>query len=657
MNHLSQNTLHDGRTEARPKPLHLTAGPFTMVFEPDTAFLRYLRIGDHDVLRAVYGAVRDQNWSTITPKLSNLRCETCTVEPNPSAGLAQDKTLNFELDFDAECRERDIDFVWHGKITGDAHGKITFHFDGEAHSSFLRNRIGICVLHPIVECAGKPCTVEKTDGAIEQGAFPRYISPHQPLKEIRAITHEVAPGIRVEVRFAGEIFEMEDQRNWTDASFKTYSTPVDLPMPVRVEKGTRIQQSITVSLVGQARKVLPVVQGRTPQLSISTTPVLAKPALGLRAASHGQPLAAKAIERLKRLRLSHLRIDLNLSDPHYCDTLRQGSQEASRLSVSLQIALFLTDRAEEELAGLVRELTALDAKVSLWMIFHRGEVVTNDKWVRLARQQLSTWSPNILVAAGTTGNFVELNRNRPAPDSTALPCYSINPQVHALDNTTLIDNLGGQVGTVETALQFCNQSVVISPITLRPHSDSATSPGSGALPPSVDPRQMSLFGAGWTLGSIARLSGAGNIHSLTYFETTGWLGVMETEKGSPMPDQFQSLPGMVFPAYHVFADIAEFGRICPTHSSHPLQVEGLTLLDDKNRRRILVANLLSEPQEVKIKSGTCQSRVRYLDETNAEQAMTDPETFRSKPGELIDSVSGKIELKLLPFALACVDVL
>jgi len=87
-----------------------------------------------------------------------------------------------------------------------------------------------------------------------------------------------------------------------------------------------------------------------------------------------------------------------------------------------------------------------------------------------------------------------------------------------------------------------------------------------------------------------------------------------------------------------------------------LQVEGMTLVDDKNRRRILIANLLGESQEVKIKTGTCQARVRYLDETNAEAAMLSPEDFSAQPGELVGSVASKIELNLLPYAYARVDI-
>ena len=133
---------------------------------------------------------------------------------------------------------------------------------------------------------------------------------------------------------------------------------------------------------------------------------------------------------------------------------------------------------------------------------------------------------------------------------------------------------------------------------------------------------------------------------------------METDAGSPLPAEFPSEPGAVFPMYHVFADIAEFGarQLYPTHSTHPLLAEGLTLFDAQGRRRILAANLTGDPQELKIKTGTCTARVRYLDETTAEQAVRQPEEFRKRPGEEQSSVSGKIELKLLPFAVGRVDI-
>ena len=622
----------------------MRAGPLTMLFEPDTGFLRYVRLGDFEVVRSIYGVVRDHEWNTIAWQISNLQ-----------TAIAAD---SFRITFDAECREREIDFAWKAVITGDSQGNISFTFDGESRSAFRRNRIGLCVLHPPVECSGKPCAVEHWDGAVEQGNFPRHLEPWQPFKNIRTIEHEAAPGVRVKIGFDGEVFEMEDQRNYADASFKTYSTPQDLPKPLAVAPGDRVHHVVTVSLTGDVRKILPVLQGRVPQFSIATTPVLPKPALGLRLAAHGQPLTPREVERLQSLRLAHVQVDLNLARPDWPARLRQAALEGGQIGVALHLALWLTNDAEAELTAVRRELDAVRPKISLFLILHSGETATGEKWIRRAREKLSSFAPNTLFAAGYRPFFNELNRNRPSKDSAALPCFPVAPQVHLRDHRTLVDNLGVLPALVESARQLLPQAAVISPITLRPvyalPGEAVDLPGD-ELPGDVDARQLSLFGAAWTLGNLARLAGAGPLHSLTYFETTGPRGVMETEAGSLWPEKFPSIPGVVFPVFHLFADLAGFDRIYPTFSSHPLQVEGLTLIDAQNRRRILVANLTGETQELKIKSGTGRARVRMLDETNAEEAMRSPETFRAQTGVEQESVAGKIELKLLPCAIARID--
>src|SRR6185369_3581904 len=207
---LNQNVLLYGQATLPPAPLALKAGDLTMIFEPDTAFLRYIRFGDEEIVRNIYAVVRDQNWNTIPWRVHNLKADV--------------RDASFEITFDVECSEGDLRYTWNGNITGEADGAVAYSFDGVAQSNFLRNRIGICVLHPVQECAGKPCSLEHTDGDVEATSFPKYIAPWQPLRDVAAITHEVVPGVRAEVRFTGEVFETEDQRNFGDASFKTYST-------------------------------------------------------------------------------------------------------------------------------------------------------------------------------------------------------------------------------------------------------------------------------------------------------------------------------------------------------------------------------------------------------------------------------------------------
>jgi len=48
-------------------PIELRAGPMTMVFEPDNAFLRYVRVGPHEVLLGINAPIRNELWGTVKP--------------------------------------------------------------------------------------------------------------------------------------------------------------------------------------------------------------------------------------------------------------------------------------------------------------------------------------------------------------------------------------------------------------------------------------------------------------------------------------------------------------------------------------------------------------------------------------------------------------
>ena len=220
--------------EPTPEIIPLQTRKFSCFFQTSTGFLRRVRSSGVEVIRAIYGTVRDKNWDTVEPRMEIERIEQ-----------GQD---SFSLHFSAHHENEPISFSWKGTIEGRG-GVLEFTFNGRAKKAFLRNRIGICVLHPIIECAGKPCRVRHSDGAWKEQSFPRFISPHQPLKDIRALSWSPSDRVQANIELEGEVFEMEDQRNWTDASFKTYSTPLELPFPVQVGPGEQIRQRFVLSLV------------------------------------------------------------------------------------------------------------------------------------------------------------------------------------------------------------------------------------------------------------------------------------------------------------------------------------------------------------------------------------------------------------------------
>jgi len=645
------SVIRCGRAEAPPQPIELRAGPLVMLFDPETAFLRRIRIGKREVLRNIYVAVRDRNWRTVPPRLSGLRL--------------QRSEESFDLEFDVECREREIAFSWRGRIQGKQDGTVIFAMDGEALTAFLRNRIGFCVLHPIRECAGRPCSIEKTDGTREEGVFPDRISPRQPFKNIRAISYEVCAGLLAEVHMEGDTFEMEDQRNWTDASYKTYSTPLALPMPVKVAAGTRIRQAVTLSLAGIPPDDLEILPAPSPEVRIAVTeqPPVRLPALGLGAAAGQGDPGDTEVRRLRALNLAHLRVDLHPFDPDCSDHFQEGHILAGQLGVPLEAAVHLSDRADAELAAVASECRRLKVTVARWLIFHRKEGSTSQPWVELARRRLGPVCPEARIGAGTDGYFVEVNRVRPPVPVLDAVCYCVVPQVHASDNTTMVENLISQSWVVRNAREFSGgRPVAVTPVTLksRKHSDGLDqqlSLQAGRLPAGVDARQMSLFGAGWTLGSL-KYHSEGGAASLTYYETVGWRGVMETGRGSPLPEAFRSIPGAVFPLYHVLADFGEFagGETLLSLSSAPDRAESL-VLQKEGKLRIMLANLgpASESVQLAVPGLRGEVLVRHLDERNAEEAMRNPEAFRSDPGAPMSVERGIIELGLLPYGLVCVD--
>ncbi len=297
----------------------------------------------------------------------------------------------------------------------------------------------------------------------------------------------------------------------------------------------------------------------------------------------------------------------------------------------------LSGDLKARLDEMVLLATRLDPHIKLWLLYSENENPIGRSVAGIAMPTLLSFNPNILIAIGSRENFVDLNCNRPDPGSGPLPVFSISPQIHTIDDLSIIDNLDGQLPTIETAYQFSQQIVVVSPITLLP-----TEFGFSSNNVVSDPRQKSLFAAAWTIGSLSKLMPSPQVHSLTYYRANGPHGIMDQSEA--------------YPLWHVFRDAADFGRIFPTHSTHPLQVAAITLVDDHERRRLLVANLLADSQRVILDTAGAKARVRYLDDHNLDRAIRDPEQFSAEPGDSVEPKGGGVELNFGAYALARVDL-
>lgn len=603
---MKENFLIFGTAESPRPPVVLSAGPVTAVLEEDSGFLRRICYRGTEAVRGIYGAVRDRNWGTVAPRMQRVQ-----IDSHEDA---------FEVRLEADCCEGDIHFRWRGTITGDKSGSLVYDFDGEALTMFDRNRIGLCVLYPLGGCAGRPCEVELVDSTRHRATFPDLIFPHQPFRDLRSVRHEVLAGVTVEVRMEGETFEMEDQRNWTDASFKAYGTPLSLPFPVTVRPGEGVHQTVTVHFSGAPASPIEGVPKAIRPIKVSFVrgPTRPRPSLGFCLPEGIAKPDATILKRLSALQPDHLRADIRMGDPEWTDRLRRADVVAGQAESRLLLALHFTGNVAVELEELEKRLRLLETKVALVLVYQEGRKTTPLEVLAAVQERLHRRRRIPTIAAGTDAFFAELNRQRPSSNSSALPCFSINPQVHASDALSLMENLEAQPQAVDTAAAFSGKPVVVSPVTLRMRwNPNATGPEPsllrGELPPSVDPRQMSLFGAAWTLGSLARLFSHPHLHGLTYYEAWGWRGLMAAETESPSASRFPARPRDVYPMYYVFYDLAGF-RVGPDCKvSDPETIAALAIASGEDRLRLLVANLSPRAQSIELEAPLGTIAVRALE--------------------------------------------
>jgi hypothetical protein len=585
---MSRPTADDPATlyEAPEIAVPLRAGPLRLVF--DRGALRWIRLGEREVLRGIYFALRAESWATIPYEIENLEIE---AEPT-----------SFRIRFLARHERGPVRFDWRAEITGHPDARITFAVRGTAGSSFLRNRIGLCVLHPADVCAGRPCIVETVDGDRAESVFPALIAPHQPFRNVRAILHEVSPGVEVEVRMDGEAFETEDQGNWGDASYKTYGTPLHLPHPVPVRKGASVDQSVSLSLFGisaePVEQAAATVPGALPRKRNSAEPVVVElgaggesplPAIGLAGAELVLLTQAEA-ERLRPLRLAHVRADLHLEAAAWRSALERAAANARLLEVPLEIALFLPDDSQAVLRELAGKASALGPRVASWLVFRADDRTTAAGLAATARDVLAGIDRGAVFGGGSDAYFVELNRRRPLPRLLDRLVFTLNPQVHAGDDATLVENLGGLRRMAETLRSFADGTPLgISPVTLRPRVDPSPAAWRkrGERPFTDDPRQDTSFAAAWTLGFLAAAAEAG-FASLTFFELTGPRGILDS--------------GRAFPVLDAFADVAALSgaAVAPARSRRPERVQALALRSNGGHARLFLANVTADAHPVRV---------------------------------------------------------
>lgn len=554
----------------------LNAGPLTLEYSEGS--LWNIRLGEEEAIRRIYLVFQDINWTSRPFEIIEEKWN-----------IADD---HFSADLELHGSNDAENFQAKLQIVGSSAGEIKYGFSGSSTADFMRNRLGLCLLHPIANLAGKSCKLMLSCGTKVISEFPNDISPSQPFKNLSGISHTLYNGQTLEVKFKGEVFETEDHRNWSDASYKTYCTPIELPFPVKVSKGDQIEQEFTISLSGQASKVQKLTQSKI-TISVSELEV-SLPDIGLNIA---EEYSESDHDEFKEIGIGHLRLNSDLDEASKANFT--GAVKLSK-KLGLKLDLALKARSVNQITDFFHSNEELTMIVRNFLIFSKAHKVTPAEFVATAREFLS---PEKIISAGTDLYFTEINRGSAVVPGVDQVNFSLNPQVHSFDDRTLIQNLATQEVIALNAARIAgSKRISVGPITLRPRfNPNATQPdkdvSNTALPASVDIRQRTWFNEAWTAISIKYLAQSNSINSATYFESVGWRGIRESKSGSKDLINFPSEPSEAFPVWNLFTALKGFSLCRKSSSSAPEVVDSLIIRNSETIRLIL-ANFSSEIQLV-----------------------------------------------------------
>ncbi|OBZ94873.1 hypothetical protein ADU59_13755 [Pararhizobium polonicum] len=584
-----------GTTQADPAPRLLTAGKLTAQLAGGN--LRAIAYDGVEVLRAISYLVRDRDWGTYDPALSNL-----TVRETGDG---------FTVAYTASCNGPDgSHLAIAATIEGTADGRLTFKGEALSATGFETNRCGFCILHPIVGVAGTPVAVEHVDGSIEDTKLPDLIDPWQPFKDMRAITHTALPGVSIECRMDGDTFEMEDQRNWSDASYKTYVRPLALPWPYRIPAGEAVTQQITLTITdSRTADTLRAPAGNTGVIRL--TPGISSgtmPAIGLLITPEEARASLAALQQPDAPKAQDLLFHFDPTAGHGTQAFRDFAEIAAlhNGTTTLEIAVPCQrplDTEMQEIAAQMRAANFTPGAIMVCPSVDRQSTPPGSKWpdcppLENVYAAASRAFPGIRLGGGMLSYFTELNRKRVPAGNLDFVSHCTNPIVHAADDISVMQTL--------EALPFITRSVRaiygnipyrLGPSTIpmrqNPYgSRTMDNPQGGRIPmANRDPRHNGRFAAAFAAGYAASVLDAG-LETLTLSALTGPFGLY-AGKGEP------AVEGGPRPLHEVVKGLAQLaGQKWQTVvTSEPGKVLAFQV-ETAAGRAIWIVNLSAEKQSV-----------------------------------------------------------
>ena len=525
-----------------PDTTRVTHGGFTLDLAREA--IRNIRYEGVQLIDLLYTAIRPSDWSTLKSdeydadvKVVGSDCVITIKESLANALVATTKVI----------------------LSASNNFSVAYELKGLAEYSV--NRWGICFCLNTEEWMGATVTSAGNSYSLLQDISPQRVVDGV-IQGLFPASHEVKL-IAADQRYisavsSGRVLEAEDQRNWTDNTYKIYSGSLSEPRPFITSAGSTWKQSVNFEV------------GVPKQPSVDPTKILVReiealPSIGLQFNTDSLLTPDDLEKALVLLEIDHLRINEEaLTSQKIATTASNG--------LILETAL-LSSNKDEVLKAEVLNLSQRVPAGSRLLIQRQGrEVVEAAELPK--NDSLNTFIP------GTDAYLVDLHRESFVFANSV--SYSMAPTVHSTDNETIFKTLATQKESIEFAQKFLAPQVFISPITFSTRGNPETGHSRDRRINFADPDAAILIrtieGAAWTLGSIYSVASAGAF-SGSWHELFGEYGIIYSQSGSI---KFS-------PTFHAISALG-------AHRAHQITIatsldNSWVAFENREMKKILVASL------------------------------------------------------------------
>jgi len=320
-------------------------------------------------------------------------------------------------------------------------------------------RLGLIVLHPVAAMVGANLTA-LTDTGQQQLAISERLAPQPIINDLpvamtepfRALSIDREDFGTLQLSFSGDLFELEDQRNWGDATFKTYCTPLRRGFPRKVAAGTTIEHAVEANF--QPSSQSPTTQSRKPDRAI------ALPAIG-RVWNPDRP-------RDEARGWDHVHLDLStiaLESPEAAVATLQQALDAAPDSA---FELAFDTKADPATTSLASLLGTNRYRIARVLLYGLGTAAPEPAALAWWNTVLNRESRRVIpVFAAVRGYFVEFNRARGDAISMAGIAFPLTATVHSDDVETLMSNVTTIRHMATSARELFGQpEIALAPLAL-----------------------------------------------------------------------------------------------------------------------------------------------------------------------------------------------